>query len=267
MKIGVYDSGLGGLFILKSLKESLPDYDYLFLGDTLHVPYGDKSPEILYQLAQKSVDYLFQNDCQIIITASNTISALALKKLQREYLPQHYPDRRILGVIVPTLEEAIEQNPSRMGLIATNATIESNVYKKELLKKTPDLKLFQQATPLLVPLVENNDIETLKIVIKKYLEPLAQNNIDSLLLGCTHYIALKPLIKEFYGDKSPNIISQDDFLPKKLAQYLKKHTHFEKKIGKNSSLDFRITNPSPLYRRRIKSIYGEQLSFQVVSYF
>src|SRR5437016_1812863 len=123
MKIGVFDSGVGGLIILKSIVQRLPEYDYVYLGDTKHVPYGPRSQDEIYRLTRRAVEFLFENDCQLIIIACNTSSSRALRKLQRQYLPKHYPDRRILGVIVPTIETAARHN--RIGLIATKATVSS----------------------------------------------------------------------------------------------------------------------------------------------
>ena len=154
-KIGVFDSGLGGLFIADSIRKRLPAYDYLYLGDTLHLPYGRRSDAALYDLSEKAMRYLFAQGCDLVIMACNTASAAALRKLQQVFLAREFPEKRILGVVVPTLEVAIEHGAHRIGLLATQRTVHSNIYEIELKKINPFVQLVAVASPLLVPLIED----------------------------------------------------------------------------------------------------------------
>ncbi|MFZ2310970.1 MAG: glutamate racemase [Patescibacteria group bacterium] len=153
-KIGVFDSGLGGLTVLKKILKFVPGYHYLYLGDTARVPYGDKSPDIIYQYVTEAVDFLFKNDCKLVIIACNTASAQALRKLQQEWLPIYYPNRRVLGVIRPLAEAAAKQTSGKtIGVIGTNATINSKAYELEIKHLNPTLKVIGQSAPLLVHLI------------------------------------------------------------------------------------------------------------------
>lgn len=132
MKIGIFDSGLGGLFVLRSIQRVLPQYDYVYLGDTKRVPYGGRSQETIYRFTKQAVEYLFRRGCIVIILACNTASARALRKLQREYLPKYYPNRRVLGVIIPTVEAALKHSSKTVGVLATESTVESGAYIREI---------------------------------------------------------------------------------------------------------------------------------------
>ncbi|MBC7982142.1 glutamate racemase, partial [Candidatus Parcubacteria bacterium] len=172
MNIGIFDSGLGGLLITKSLIKKLPQYNYTYLGDTKRVPYGNRSPETIYDFLKESVEYLFENNCKLILVACNTASAQALRKIQQEFLPEKYPDRRVLGVIIPTCEVALENKKSKkIGILATNATVNSNAFIIELKKIKPDIQVIQNPAPLLVPFIENDSLQLVTPVLEKYLKP------------------------------------------------------------------------------------------------
>jgi glutamate racemase len=163
MKIGVFDSGLGGLIILKSIVKKLPSYDYVYLGDTLHMPYGNKTNNQIYQFTKKGVEFLFKQNCQLVILGCNTASAHALRKIQQEFLIKRYKDKRVLGVIIPTVEEATKKSSSKIGILGTKVTINSKVYLKELKKRNKIENVYQQAAPLLAQAIENGDKIKLKI--------------------------------------------------------------------------------------------------------
>lgn len=244
MKIGLFDSGLGGLIVTHSLIQNLPKYDYVYLGDTARVPYGNRSQEVIYEFTQNAVEYLFKQDCQLVLIACNTASAEALRKIQQEYLPAHYPDRKVLGVLIPTAEEVVEQTKNnKVGVIATAGTVGSKTYVTEIKKLNPDIEVIQQATPLLVPLVENNAMKYAEPILGDYLAPLLEADIDTLILGCTHYPLLKELIRSKVG--SVNVVSQDEIMPKKLRDYLDRHPEVDKKLSKNSSRTFLTTDLAP----------------------
>jgi glutamate racemase len=222
MKIGFFDSGLGGLLVLNAVRQHLPQYDYLYLGDTLCVPYGNRSAQAIYTLTQKAVAYLFAQNCQLVIIACNTASASALRQLQQTWLPAHYPSRRVLGVVVPTAEAVAESACCNVGLIGTAYSVRSGVYADELAKRNPNIVLHAVATPLLVPLVEHDGTQFAAPIVQHYLQPLLDKNIDSLMLGCTHYPMLREAI-EAALPKDVKIFDQTQIMPQKLADYLARH--------------------------------------------
>ena len=240
MKIGIFDSGLGGLFILKGLlsNRALSKYDYVFLGDTKNLPYGNKSQKQIYKLAVKAIEYLFKQDCALVIVACNTASSQALRKIQQEWLPKSkYKDRKVLGVIRPTVESVIK-SAKRIGVIGTNRTIDSKAYLREFKDFNPNLKIFQQATPLLVPLIESGSLIKIDEVLKHHLKQF--KNIDTLILGCTHYCILKDKVRKLVGPKV-KVISQDELLPEKLKSYLIRHKEITQKLSKNRQLQLNVT--------------------------
>jgi glutamate racemase len=263
MTIGIFDSGLGGLVMTRAFREALPSHDFLYLGDTLHVPYGPRSADAIYEFTLQAVDYLFQQGCPLVIIACNTASANALRRLQQEYLPTHYPDRRILGVIVPTIEATLATGHKRIGLIGTAFTVNSNTYRDELQKINPDIQIFGKATPLLVPLVENNGIHYGEPVLCDYLEPLLEKNIDSLILGCTHYPLFKPMLKKLLPE-TVDIISQDDIVPARLVDYLQRHPEIDGKLSKNGTLKAYLTDVTSSYHAIGQTLFGTAIEFEKV---
>ncbi len=239
MKIGIFDSGLGGLIIAKAIFKFLPKYDYVYFGDTKNLPYGEKSPKQIYEFTKAGVDFLFKQNCQIVILACNTASALALRRIQQDYLPKFYPNRRVLGVVIPTLEEANPKN-KKIAVIGTTATINSHIYKKELVKINSQTKIFEIPTPDLVPLIEQNSLQKAKKSLESYLKPFIKQGLNALILGCTHYPLLKEICKNVLGEKV-KIISQDEIIPFKLQNYIKRHREISKVIGQNKSRDFFVS--------------------------
>jgi len=294
VRIGVFDSGLGGLLIAQSIIRRLPQYDYLYLGDTKRVPYGNRSQRTIHEFVGEALDYLFTQDCQLIILACNTASAEALRKSQQEYLPRHYPDRRVLGVVIPMAEAALEvldHNVSnevapdvaitesivesaelqerssseirpRIGVIATASTVESNAYGRELTRVHPGAVAIQNPTPLLVPLVENDGFKYVGPVLDDYLAPLIDQGIESLILGCTHYAALKEHIAERL---EVPIISPDEVVPEKLANYLIRHPEIESKLAKTGSRVYEVTDLTNSYSHLAKRLAGEDIHLQITS--
>lgn len=254
MKIGVFDSGLGGLIILRSLVKAMPEYDYVYLGDTARVPYGNRSKKIVYQFLEEGVEYLFKKDCALIIVACNTASAEALRTIQQNYLPKHYPNRRVLGVIIPTVEKALEdKNIRKIGILATQSTVNSKAYERELKKINPRIEVYQQAAPLLVPLVENDAKRFAKPIIESYLGTLLKHRVDTIILGCTHYPILK---KEIRASAKIKIISQDELIADKLKTYLKRHPEIERRLSKKKSLNLFVTDLTEAMRKQTKKWFG-----------
>lgn len=264
MTIGIFDSGLGGLVMTRAFREALPQHDFLYLGDTLHVPFGPRSAEAIYDFTLQAVDYLFQQGCPLVIIACNTASANALRRLQQEYLPVHYPDRRILGVIVPTIEATIATGHKRIGLIGTAFTVNSGTYRDELQKITPDIEIIGKATPLLVPLVENSGIKYAEPVLQDYLAPLIAEQIDSLILGCTHYPLFKPMLQKLLPD-GVDIISQDEIVPAKLVDYLARHPEMEQRLTKNGRLKALLTDVTATYGQIGETLFGQPIAFEKIT--
>ncbi len=257
MNIGVFDSGLGGLTVFKELLKNLPEYDYVYLGDNARVPYGGKSEKIIYSCIQEAVDFLFKKNCQLIILACNTATAVALRKIQQEYLPKEYPDRRVLGVIRPTVETVVELSFKRVGVIGTHATIISKSFVKELKKFDNSIEVYQQACPLLVPIIEEGekDWEGLDLILKKYLKPLQEARIDSLILGCTHYGLIDDKIRRLVGSKVA-IVSEAEVTEEKLKNYLERHPEIDAKLTKKRKRIYYLTDLNERYKQMMKLFLG-----------
>lgn len=274
--IGIFDSGLGGLIAFKEIKKLLPNYSYIYLGDTLRSPYGGRSQEAVYKFTEKAVNFLFQEGCKLIIVACNTASSEALRKLQMEYLPKLKDDsKNILGVVRPLAEEAKEvSKTNRIAVVGTKATIISNVYEKELQnlsnilikKKEEKINVFQKACPLLVPLIEENHInkpETKKI-LKNYLRSLKNNNVDTLILGCTHYPILLKEFKRIMGQRV-QVINSSEVIAKKLKNYLEHHLEIEKNLEKKSKRKYLITDLTQNFEDMSQRILGEKVKFEKIN--
>ena len=241
MKIGVFDSGLGGLVMTKAFIEALPEYDYLYLGDTAHLPYGEKTSGRILKYTIDSLKYLINQNCKLIIIACNTATSICLRYIQQKFIPSCAPETKVLGVVIPTVETALEQNAGRVGVIATPATVKSHIYRTELEKIKPDIRVEEIATPQLVPLIESNNFQYMDNIIDDYLSGFGK--IDSLILGCTHY----PLIKDYCRRRLPEtrIISQDELMGAKLADYLRRHPEIDSCLGQNAARNFYVTKTSP----------------------
>lgn len=258
MKIGVFDSGLGGLVVGQALIDALPEYDYLYLGDTARVPYGTRSQETIRRFTMEAVDYLFQQDCALVIIACNTASAEALRFIQQSYLPTDYPERRVLGVLIPAAEEVAATFDGRpIGVLATPATVASQSFPREICKLLPEAHIVHQAAPLLVPLLENDGQRWTGPILESYLEPLLAQGIGQLVLGCTHYPLLKDDIRRLAGP-SVQVICQDEILPDKLRSYLSRHPELESQLSKHGSRRYLATDLSPSLESFAATFLGSQ---------
>jgi glutamate racemase len=249
--IGVFDSGFGGLTILKEIRAILPSYDYIYFGDSARAPYGSKSQEQIYEFTKNAVDFLFKNGCELIVLACNTASSEALRKLQREYLPLHYPNRRILGVIIPACEVASQvTTKKKVAVIGTEATISSNVFTAEMLKLDANIELIQVACPLLVPLIEEGEVDSdlIQNVLAKYLNRIDFSSVDTLILGCTHYGLIANIIRKLIG-KEVEIICESKIVPRKLENYLARHTEINKMLTKNAYVVYYTTDSVDKFSR------------------
>lgn len=261
--IGIFDSGLGGLVMTRAFRAALPQHDFVYLGDTLHVPYGPRSAGAIFDYTQRAVRALFEQGCPLVIIACNTASANALRRLQREYLPAHYPERRVLGVIVPTIEAAIATGHTRLGLIGTAFTVHSRTYEEELVKINPAIRLAALATPLLVPLAENAGLPYARPVLQDYLDQLLLQEIDSLILGCTHYPLFRPLLEELLPT-GVDIIAQNEVVPPRLVDYLRRHPEIDSRLSRHGSLRALLSDLTPSYRHTGTELLGESVDFEKV---
>ena len=260
--IGVFDSGFGGLTILKAFLDELPEYDFIYLGDNARTPYGNKSLNVIYEYTRQAVQFLFRKGSRLIILACNTASAKALRKIQQEWLPLHYPDRRVLGVVIPLAEAAVEVSRyGRIGVIGTRATIESKVYEQELLKLETDLNIYSRPCPLLVPLVEENwagKPET-NMILKKYLWPLKSRHIDTLILGCTHYPFLKKDIERIMG-RNCHVLDAPGIVTGRLVDYLQRHPEIEEMLSRNRQNGYYTTDDTERFSDFGEKFLGRRIS-------
>ncbi len=240
--IGIFDSGYGGLTVLEDIQKRLPQYDYLYLGDNARAPYGTRSFEVIYEYTLQAVEELFDRGCHLVILACNTASAKALRTIQQNDLKRIAPGKKVLGVIRPSTELIGSYSRSKeLGILATEGTVISNSYVIELQKFFPDCKVHQQACPIWVPLIENNEHGTDegKAFIRQDIERLLRKspNIDTILLGCTHY----PLIKEEIEKIVPasiKVIAQGQIVAESLQSYLDRHPEIETKCSREGKLSF-----------------------------
>ena len=238
MKIGFFDSGRGGLLVAEAVRELLPSYDYVYYGDTAHVPYGDRSESEIYEFTKAGVEYLFANGCLVVILACNTASAEILRTLQDEWLPTHYPDRKLLGVIVPTVEAVLEAKCSRVLLLATARTVSAGKYHLELGKlNILDTKIMAQAATDLVPLIEDDAVVSAIERAAQYITQHVQRGdvIDGVILGCTHYSLLADELRAQFP--TIRFLAQTEIIPNKLQRYLAAHTELEIQLGRGGTFE------------------------------
>ncbi len=267
--IGIFDSGYGGLTVMKEIVRTLPQYDYIYLGDNARAPYGDRSFETIYRYTLQCVKWFFEQNCSLVILACNTASAKALRTIQQKDLPLLDPARRVLGVIRPTTETiGTYSNTGEIGILATQGTVHSASYTIEIKKFYPNIKVAQEACPMWVPLIENNEhnSEGADYFIKKNTEALlAKNrNIDTVLLACTHY----PLIKkklEKYLPSHIKIISQGEIVANSLKKYLVNHPEIEARITQHKSRKFYTTDSTEDFDNHSAIFYNEKIESAFVS--
>lgn len=258
--IGVFDSGFGGLSVLKEVRKKLPQYSYMYLGDAARAPYGNRAMNEVYRFTREGVEFLFSHGCSMVLVACNTASAEALRRLQHEYAKTH-PERKVLGVIVPAVEEAIEKTKSgRIGVIGTHGTIASEAFPREFEKRFPDGMIFQRACPLLVSLVETGEHASprAETILRAYLEPLVRQDIDTLVLGCTHYGHLEKKIRAVVGRRIV-LVSEGSVVARKLAQYLKRHPEVESRISRKRGIDFYTTGREATFRTLGSKFFGRPI--------
>jgi len=277
--IGVFDSGFGGLTVLASLLEELPQYDYLFLADSARAPYGARSHDVIHAYTLEAVEWLFGQGCTLVVLACNTASARSLRNIQQLHLPQHRPDRRVLGVVRPSVEALAglspgaipgETAPSPVGgsvaVLGTEGTIASDSYGIELRKLAPNLTLIQQACPLWVPLVEAGELEGpgTEWFLRRYLDPVVARKPQRLLLGCTHYPLLLPGIRALVPAEV-EILSQGGIVASRLANWMQRHPEQEGRLTKGRRRLFATTDDPAWFAYRGERLLGRPFAAERVT--
>lgn len=251
---------------MRGIVKELPDYDFVYLGDTARVPYGTRSPEVVYEFTRQAVEFLLTKNCGLVILACNTASSDALRKIQREYLPKYFPDRNVLGVLIPAAEEAVGRTRNgRVGVLATSGTVRSGAFVREIFKLDPKINVFQEACPLLVPLVEAGEEHSpaTEHFLKQYLKPLLVKKIDTLILGCTHYGMLERRIRKLVG-KNVHVISEANVVARKLRNYLDRHPERERTLARNGARTFYSTDITENFETLGKRFFGERINVEKV---
>lgn len=283
MKIGVFDSGLGGLSILTEIRRLLPEYDYLYIGDNARAPYGTRSFDVIYEYTWQAVQYLMAQDCRLIILACNTASAKALRTIQQRNID---PEKvRVLGVIRPTVEAVAGQGATKasgsgtkhIGILATPGTVNSESYVIELSKIDPDVRVSQQACPMWVPLIENGekDSPAMDYFIDKYLSALLRQDpeISTILLGCTHYPLIEQKIRQYLIDHAPqscpappSIVSQGQLVAESLKDYLRRHTEIESLLSRGGTCLYQTTESAAKFADSATMFVGAPIRAEHVEY-
>lgn len=266
--IGVFDSGYGGLTILDKIRKLMPEYDYIYLGDNARTPYGTRSFEVVYEFTLQAVDKLFELGCPLVILACNTASAKALRTIQQVNLPVIDETRRVLGVIRPTAERIGDMTRSRhVGLLATAGTIKSESYLLEIHKLFPDITVTGEACPMWVPLVENNEFESpgADYFVQQYIDRLLAQDpeIDTIILGCTHYPLLLDKIKQFVPPHV-HIVAQGEYVAHSLQDYLNRHPEMNRRCTKQGNCRFLTTESEDKFKESA-SIFLQQEHIEVES--
>lgn len=261
--IGVFDSGYGGLTVLKEIREKLPEYDFLYLGDNARAPYGSRSFDVIYQYTWQAVQALFDRDCSLVILACNTASAKALRSIQRIKLPELYPDRRVLGVIRPSTEELDKHTKTKhVGVLGTEGTIRSNSYQIELAKFAPDLVVNQHSCPMWVPLIENNQFDTPGGIyfIQSDLVSLIEKDpkIDTILLACTHYPILQEQLQRLLPEHI-EVLAQGKIVAESLADYLQRHPEMEAQCSRGGSVRYLTTENAKAFSEKASLLMNDQI--------
>ncbi|MFT3902578.1 MAG: glutamate racemase [Niabella sp.] len=267
--IGVFDSGYGGLTVLREFVKLIPQYDYIYLGDNARAPYGNRSFQTVYEYTLQAVQWFFEQGCSLVILACNTASAKALRTIQQNDLPRIAPQKRVLGVIRPATEAIGNYSETRsVGILATSGTVASGSYPIEIAKFFPDITVYQQACPLWVPLIENNETDNpgTEYFIKKYLHALFEKgeNIDAVMLACTHYPLIKDQILE-YLPIQVQLLSQGEIVANSLQDYLNRHPEIETLCNKTGKLRFYTTDDTTDFDNNATRFFGQEVNSLHVS--
>lgn len=267
--IGIFDSGYGGLTIFDKIRERMPSYDYIYLGDNARTPYGPRSFEVVYRFTRQAVEKLFAEGCQLVILACNTASAKALRTIQQNDLPQWDTNRRVLGVIRPTIEVLGDiSRTNHIGILGTTGTISSKSYTLEIEKMFPDMVVTGEACPMWVPLVENNEFASsgADYFVQKHLENLLtiDPDIDTIILGCTHYPLLIDKIKQ-YLPENITLLSQGEYVAESLVDYLKRHPEMDARLTKQGQCRFLTTESAEKFSEAASLFLNDDIEVEQIA--
>lgn len=267
--IGIFDSGYGGLTILHGIRQLLPQYDYLYMGDNARAPYGPRSFDVVYEFTRQSVMKLFEMGCHLVILGCNTASAKALRSIQQNDLPKIDPERRVLGIIRPTAEIIGDLTVSKhVGVLATEGTIKSESYNLEIQKLHPDIKVSGVACPFWVPLVEYNEADSpgADYFVKKCIDQIMRIDpmIDSIILGCTHYPLLMPKILK-YLPAGVRVVPQGEYVADSLKLYLERHPMMEKKCSKGGNVHYLTTENPEKFKEQAQLFLHEDVEVENIT--
>jgi len=267
--IGIFDSGYGGLTILHGIRQLLPEYDYLYLGDNARAPYGPRSFDVVYEFTRQAVLKLFEMGCHLVILGCNTASAKALRSIQQKDLPKIDPERRVLGVIRPTAEVIGSLTKTRhVGVLATEGTIRSESYNLEIRKLYPDIEVSGVACPFWVPLVEYNEADSpgADYFVKKRIDQIMRldDKIDTIILGCTHYPLLMPKILKFLP-AGVRVVPQGEYVAESLKAYLERHPQIEQRCAKNGTVNYLTTENPEKFKEQAQIFLHEPVEVENIS--
>ena len=264
--LGFFDSGFGGLSVVREIQKTLPSYSLIYLGDNARSPYGSRALDVIHRYTLEGVVELFRRGAELIIVACNTSSSVALRKIQQEYLPSHYPDRRVLGIVIPTAEEVSSQSVTKViGILATEATVNSMAYLQEIQKIDAQVVVHQQPCPLLVPIIEAGDLAALEEPARHYVQELLSKDsrIDTVLLGCTHYALIEEALRSLIPART-RIVSQGSIVAAKLADYLRRHPEMEQRLERSGNETFLTTEYSPRIQRLATQFFGRPITIETI---
>lgn len=267
--IGVFDSGYGGLTILSQMRERMPEYDFLYLGDNARTPYGTRSFEVVYEFTSQAVRTLFDMGCQLVILACNTASAKALRTIQQIDLPKIDPRKRVLGIIRPTVEYLGDITSTRhVGILATSGTIKSQSYPLEIKKLFPDITVSGEACPMWVPLVENNEAQSegTDYFVSRHIDSLLakDDKIDTIILGCTHYPILYDKIR-CHTPEHIKVITQGEYVGRSLMNYLERHPEMDALCTKQGTCRFLTTESVEIFRQYASIFFDNDIDVKSVA--
>ena len=267
--IGIFDSGYGGLTILHGIRQLLPEYDYLYLGDNARAPYGPRSFDVVYEFTRQAVVKLFEMGCHLVILGCNTASAKALRSIQQIDLPKIDPERRVLGVIRPTAEVIGSLTKTRhVGVLATEGTIKSESYNLEIRKLYPDIEVSGVACPFWVPLVEYNEADSpgADYFVKKRIDQIMRLDaeIDTLILGCTHYPLLMPKILK-YLPAGVRVVPQGEYVAESLKAYLERHPQMEQRCARGGTVSYLTTENPEKFKEQAQIFLHEPVEVENIS--
>ena len=265
--LGFFDSGFGGLSVVREVRKRLPKHSLVYLGDNARSPYGGLSPETIYQYTMEGIVELFHRHADLVVLACNTSSSVALRRIQQQHLAVHHPNKRVLGIVIPTAEEVSRLSVTKViGVLATEVTVSSYAYPQELHKIDPSVTVIQQACPKLVPMIEAGDLGNIDGVVRTYRDQLlAQDSrIDTVLLGCTHYALIEDTIRKVVPPEI-RIVSQGAIVAEKLADYLERHPEFEQWMDLSGQATFLPTKYSDSVKTLATRFYGAPIVMETIT--